>query len=308
MASLVMAALPVQIAAPILLMAARMSPISTTYTAAVDKDWGPPSPARCGLQISLPWFIFFAHWRTPIIFRSIARADRRAPGRRSRSLDARRLGWPRRPAAAGHVRTPAPIACEALEKIRALFDIETTIRGRDADERRVVWLENSRPLVEANEPWLREKLELISQKSKLAETIRYALSRWKGLTRFIDDGRVEIDSNVLAARQTGLFLKPSRLRLKLQLARIVANNADVAFRESSGRFGFDLECQLYFSSLGPLEFQDDSVEDRIEGLHRPFQVDFDRAKKAARLSLSRRRRAAPDGRSLARARLDPSVR
>jgi Transposase IS66 family/TIR domain len=47
------------------------------------------------------------------------------------------------------------------------------------------------------EPWLRAKLALISKKSKLAEAIRYALSRWKGLTRFLDDGRVEIDSNVV---------------------------------------------------------------------------------------------------------------
>ncbi len=44
---------------------------------------------------------------------------------------------------------------------------------------------------------MRGKLGLISQKSKLAEAIRYALSRWEGLTRFVDDGRIEIDSNVV---------------------------------------------------------------------------------------------------------------
>ena len=38
---------------------------------------------------------------------------------------------------------------------------------------------------------------MISQKTKLAEAIRYALSRWKGLTLFIDDGRVETDNNVV---------------------------------------------------------------------------------------------------------------
>jgi hypothetical protein len=47
------------------------------------------------------------------------------------------------------------------------------------------------------EPWLRGKLGLISQKSKLAEAIRYALSRWDGLTCFVDDGRIEIGSNVV---------------------------------------------------------------------------------------------------------------
>jgi hypothetical protein len=47
------------------------------------------------------------------------------------------------------------------------------------------------------EAWLRTKLALISQKTKLAEAIRYALSRWAGLIHFIDDGRIEIDSNVV---------------------------------------------------------------------------------------------------------------
>jgi transposase len=44
---------------------------------------------------------------------------------------------------------------------------------------------------------LRAKLGLISQKSKLAMAIRYALSRWEGLTRFIEDGRIELDNNTV---------------------------------------------------------------------------------------------------------------
>ncbi len=46
-------------------------------------------------------------------------------------------------------------------------------------------------------PWLEAKLAAVSGKSKLAEAIRYALSRWAGLTRYLDDGRIEIDSNVV---------------------------------------------------------------------------------------------------------------
>lgn len=92
---------------------------------------------------------------------------------------------------------PAPIASEALARIAELYRIEDEIRGRAADERRAVRQTKIRPLVEALEPWLREKLGLISQKSKLAEAIRYALSRWPGLTRFLDDGQVEIDSNIV---------------------------------------------------------------------------------------------------------------
>jgi transposase len=92
---------------------------------------------------------------------------------------------------------PAPIASEALERIAALYAIEKEIRGRSAEERRAVRQDRSRPLLADLEPWLREKLALISQKTKLAEAIRYALSRWDGLTRFLDDGRIEIDSNAV---------------------------------------------------------------------------------------------------------------
>lgn len=92
---------------------------------------------------------------------------------------------------------PAPIASEALQRIAALYEIEADIRGRPAEERSVLRQARSQPLVKAFEPWLRDKLALVSQKTKLAEAIRYALTRWDGLRRFLDDGRVEIDSNVV---------------------------------------------------------------------------------------------------------------
>ncbi len=91
----------------------------------------------------------------------------------------------------------APIASEALTRIAALYRIEDDIRGRSAEQRRAARQERSRPLVDALHPWLREKLSLISQKTKLAEAIRYALSRWAGLSLFLDDGRIEIDNNVV---------------------------------------------------------------------------------------------------------------
>jgi len=92
---------------------------------------------------------------------------------------------------------PAPIASEALLRIAALYRIEDNIRGLPPDGRRAVRQERTRPLIEALEPWLRAKLSLISQKTKLAEAIRYALSRWAGLCLFLDDGRIEIDNNTV---------------------------------------------------------------------------------------------------------------
>jgi hypothetical protein len=94
-------------------------------------------------------------------------------------------------------RQRAPIASEALQRITALYQIEAEIRGNSADERRTVRQEKSRPILNDFEPWLRVKLALISQKATLAEAIRYVLSRWDGLCRFVDDRRIEIDSNVV---------------------------------------------------------------------------------------------------------------
>jgi transposase len=92
---------------------------------------------------------------------------------------------------------PAPIASEALKRIAALYAIEAEARGRSPNERRALRQGKSQPILDAMEPWLHTQLGLISQKTKLADAIRYALSHWDGLIRFIDDGRVEIDSNVV---------------------------------------------------------------------------------------------------------------
>jgi len=91
----------------------------------------------------------------------------------------------------------SPIATEALQRIALLYAVEKDIRGRSSDDRRAARQGQSLPVLVELEPWLRAKLALISQKSKLAEAIRYALSRWDGLTRFLDDGRIEIDSNTV---------------------------------------------------------------------------------------------------------------
>jgi hypothetical protein len=69
--------------------------------------------------------------------------------------------------------------------------------GIEPENSRKIFPERGRPLVEALQPWLREKLSLISQKTKFAEAIRYALSRWAGLCLFLEDGRVEIDNNAV---------------------------------------------------------------------------------------------------------------
>ncbi|CAM3953304.1 Transposase IS66 central domain-containing protein [Cereibacter sphaeroides] len=44
-------------------------------------------------------------------------------------------------------------------------------------------------------PWLEVQLSRIPRSSKLAEDIRYTLGLWPGLVRFLEDGRLEMDTN-----------------------------------------------------------------------------------------------------------------
>jgi transposase len=91
----------------------------------------------------------------------------------------------------------APIACEALERIAALYAIEKTIRGTSAEERRRVRQTRSKPLVAVLGTWLEQQLARVSAKASIAEEIRYGLNHWDGLTRFLDDGSIELDTNIV---------------------------------------------------------------------------------------------------------------
>ena len=103
----------------------------------------------------------------------------------------------------------APIATEALVRIRKLYAIETEIRGGTPEVRRTQRQARSKPIVDALRPWLEESLAKISKGSKLADAIRYGLNHWKGLTRFLNDGRIEIDSNTV-----GRSIRPIALTRK----------------------------------------------------------------------------------------------
>lgn len=87
------------------------------------------------------------------------------------------------------------IAKEALDRIGALFDIERPIAGHAADIRRAVRQRTARPRIDELATWLDAQLDKLPAKSDLAGAIRYARSRWGALTRYLDDGRLEISNN-----------------------------------------------------------------------------------------------------------------
>jgi transposase len=96
-----------------------------------------------------------------------------------------------------HQATASPLAEEALRRIGELHRIEAEIRGHPAEARRAVRQERSRPLVEALHGWLGAQLERVSARSSLAEALRYALRHWEGLVLFLEDGRLELDTNTV---------------------------------------------------------------------------------------------------------------
>jgi len=89
----------------------------------------------------------------------------------------------------------SPLAREALERIAGLYVIEGEIRGRPPDERRQVRQTRARPLLESLHNWFEVSLTKLSRKSDTTAAIRYALTLWPALTRYRDDGRLEIDNN-----------------------------------------------------------------------------------------------------------------
>ncbi len=93
--------------------------------------------------------------------------------------------------------TKTPVAAEAVARIQKLYAIEADIRGRSPEDRRTERRRSSGPVLAALKPWLSARLELVSQKSDLAKAIRYTLTHWEGLNRFLDDGRIEIDNNTV---------------------------------------------------------------------------------------------------------------
>jgi transposase len=94
-----------------------------------------------------------------------------------------------------HIIHASPTTTEALARIGALYAIEEEIRGKPADLRLSVRRARATPLLDKLRSWMEKSLRSLSAKSETAGAIRYALSRWRALTRYTDDGMLEIDNS-----------------------------------------------------------------------------------------------------------------
>lgn len=94
-----------------------------------------------------------------------------------------------------HAETGSPLAAEVLKRIGVLFDIERSLVGLPAEERRHIRQARARPILDELAAFLDATLLCIPRKGDLAKAIRYARSRWMALTRYVDDGRLELSNN-----------------------------------------------------------------------------------------------------------------
>ena len=109
--------------------------------------------------------------------------------------------------AQGKTASPvSPLALEAVRRIDALFDIERSINGPSAEQRRAVRQELSAPLVADLEQWLHEQRPKLSRGNDLAKAMDYMLKRWPTFTRFLDDGRICLSNNAAERALRGIAL------------------------------------------------------------------------------------------------------
>ena len=89
----------------------------------------------------------------------------------------------------------APIPEEALRRIAALYETKRNIQGQSLGARQAARQERSKPLIDVMHGWLEDKKRRMFSGSPTLAAINYALGYWRGLTCFLDDGRIDLDNN-----------------------------------------------------------------------------------------------------------------
>jgi transposase len=105
-----------------------------------------------------------------------------------------------------HAARPSALTTEALRRIGELYAIEDSIRGKPPDERCTARQQHAKPLLDDLERWLHATLTTLSRKSDTAAAILYSLKLWPALTRYCDDGRIEIDNSAAERALRGVAL------------------------------------------------------------------------------------------------------
>ena len=92
--------------------------------------------------------------------------------------------------------------------------IEKQIRGTSPEQRRAVRQQRAKPLVAELEAFIRAQRERLSSKSNMGQALAYLANHWQGLCLYLDDGRVEMDSNPVENLIRPLALKSQKFTVR----------------------------------------------------------------------------------------------
>ena len=141
-------------------------------------------------------------------------------------------------------RDPHSLAAEALRRIGALYDIEEEIRGQQPEVRKAQREARAGPLLEGLRQWLEGLLPRVSAKSEVRQAIGYSLGRWKALTRYVGNGRLEIDNNAAERALRGVSLGRKNYLFMGSDAGGERAAAFYSLMETAKLNGLDPECYL----------------------------------------------------------------
>jgi transposase len=91
-----------------------------------------------------------------------------------------------------HKLTGSQIAGQAVAMIARLYEIERDARGLDPPARQQLRQQHAKPAAQALHAWLTEQRLKLAKADATAKAIDYALSNWRALTHYLDDGNVPI--------------------------------------------------------------------------------------------------------------------
>jgi transposase len=93
--------------------------------------------------------------------------------------------------------TSHPLLHEALAWIQELYDVEDRTRDLSPEERLIVRRREAAPILEKMRRRFLDVRPELRPTSKLAEAIDYFINRWEAFTRFLEDARIPLDTNLV---------------------------------------------------------------------------------------------------------------
>lgn len=143
------------------------------------------------------------------------------------------------------------LASQALHWIGRLYDIERQAREEDMNpqQRHALRQANAPEILEEFETWLKNQQTKVLPKSAIGQAINYTLTLWPRLKRYINDGKLEIDNNLIENK-----IRPIALGRKNYLFA----GSHQAARRAGMIYSFMAQCQI--EEINPLEWLTDVLQ------------------------------------------------